>query len=113
MALKDRVIPDDLSKEQSQVADIRKLLLQTFLPSVEDCHDLHTEITVLVTRVLVTHLTAFKCFSDLIPQHILNKYSALMENKSEIVSCSACLFAETTDSYRTEFWIFEKGVGCT
>ena len=85
MAVKDRAVPDDLSKEKSQV-DIRKLPLQTFLPSVQDCQDLHAEITVLVSRVLVTHLTAFKCFSDLIPQHIEHKYSALMEKKSEIVS---------------------------
>ena len=90
MAVEDRAVPDDLSKEQPQV-DIRKLPLQTFLPSVEDCHNLHTEITVLVTRVLVTHLAAFKCFSDLTPQHIIHKYSAEMEKKSEIVSYKACL----------------------
>ena len=90
MAVKDRVVPDDLSKEHPQV-DIRKLPLQTFLPSVQDCHDLHMEITVLVSRVLVAHLTAFKFFNDLIPQHITHKYSAAMEKKSEIVSCSACL----------------------
>ena len=43
MAVKDRVVCSDLSKEPSQT-DITKLLLQTFLPSVGDCQALHTEI---------------------------------------------------------------------
>ena len=74
--------------------DVRKLPLQTFLPSVEDYHNLHTELnfTVLVARVLGTHLVSFKPFSDLIPQHIEHKYSAEMAKKSEIVSLSHFLY---------------------
>ena len=87
MAVKDRVVAEDIPKKSP--IDIRKLLLQTFLQSVEDCHNLHTELTVLVVRVLVTHLVSFKAFSDLIPQHIEHKYSAEMAKKSEIVSSVA------------------------
>ena len=84
IAVKDRVVAED--KPRKSPIDIRKLPLQTFLPSVEDCHNLHTELTVLVARVLVTHLVSFKPFSDLIPQHIEHKYSAEMAKKFEIVS---------------------------
>ena len=45
---------DDLFNKKPK-ADITKLPLQMFLPSVSDCQDLHTEITVLVARVLVKH----------------------------------------------------------
>ena len=78
-------------KPKKSPIDIRKLPLQT-LPSVEDCHNLHTELTVLVARVLVTHLVSLKPFSDLIPQHIEHKYSAEMAKKSEIVSLSHFLY---------------------
>lgn len=84
MAVKDGVVAQDLPMKSP--VDIRKLPLQTILPSVEDCHNLHTELTVLAVRVLVTHLTSFKAFSDLNPQHIDHKYSIEMANKSEIVS---------------------------
>ena len=84
MAVKDRVVAEDLPMKSP--VDIKKSLLQTFLPSVEDCHNLHTELTVLVVRVLVTHLTSFIAFSDLVPQHIDLKYSTEMAKKSEIVS---------------------------
>ena len=70
MAVKDRVVAEDEPKKSP--IDIRKLPLQT-LPSVEDYHNLHTELTVLVVRVIVTHLGSFKPFSDMIPQHIEHK----------------------------------------
>ena len=70
IAVKDRVVAEDPPSKSP--VNIKELLLQTFLPSVEDCLNLRTELTVLVARVLVTHLTAFKAFSNLIPQHIEN-----------------------------------------
>ena len=91
MAVKDRVVAEDIPKKSP--TDIKKLPLQTFLPSIEDCHNLHTELTVLVARVLVAHLVSFKAFSDLIPQHIEHKCSAEMAKKSEIVSSVVlCLY---------------------
>lgn len=70
MAVKDRVVAEDLP--MTSPVDIKKIPLQTFLPSVEDCRNLHAELTVLVARVLVTHLTltSFIAFSDIVPQHI-------------------------------------------
>ena len=70
MAVKDRVVAEDEPKKSP--IDIRKLPLQTIQLSV-DCHNLHTELTVLVARVLITHLVSFKPFSDLIPLHIEHK----------------------------------------
>lgn len=85
IAVRDRVVNDKLSIAEP-TTDITKLPLHTFLPSVSDCEQLHTEFVILVGRVLVKNLTAFKSLSALVPEHIPHKYSSFMAKKSEIVS---------------------------
>ena len=67
-------------------ANIKKLPLQTFIPSVTDCEHLLQEFVVLVARVVVKQFSAFKFLEDVVPQHIPHEYSKLMATKSEIVS---------------------------
>ena len=85
MAVRDRV-EDKILSDIKPKADIKKLPLHTFLPSVEDCQHLHKEFVILAVRVLVENLSAFKQFSKVVPEHIPHKYSSVMSKKSEIVS---------------------------
>ena len=84
IAVRDCVVDDTLSTAEP-TTDITQLPLQTFLPSVNDCKQLHDEFVVLVGRVLVKNLSAFKSLATLVPEHIPHKYSSLVTQKSEIV----------------------------
>ena len=41
-------------------------------------------LTILVGRILVKHVKAFKCFDKVIPKHIGHDYSDEMAEKSEV-----------------------------
>ena len=84
-AVKDRVSGNHLP-DQCPLADVSKVPLSTWLPSVSDCVTLRAEFIVLVSRVLVQNLTAFCFLRDQAVEHIPHTYSAKMKKKSEIVS---------------------------
>ena len=84
-AVKNRVHGEQLPNDKP-LADISKLSLTTWLPSVNDCVLLHDEFIILVSRVLVAKLKAFQVFGDVIQDHIPHQYSKEMSEKSHIVS---------------------------
>ena len=63
-AVKNRVNGENLSNVQAS-AEVEKLPLSTWIPSVNDCLLLRTEFTVLTVRILVSKLKAFEEFADL------------------------------------------------
>ena len=76
-----------------QIGDIKDLPLSTFLLSPEDCSTLRDNYVILVSRILVRHLTALQPFMKCVPQHIQHANSAVMSLKSTVVkTVCACVF---------------------
>lgn len=86
-AIKNRVHGEQLANDKP-TADISTLPLTTWLPSVNDCVLLRDEFIILVSRVFVAKLKAFKVFSDVVQDHIPHQYSKEMSEKSHIVRIS-------------------------
>lgn len=84
-ATRDRITGISLS-DDAPTADIATLPLQTFMPSVEECHQLREEFGVLISRVLVEKMAYFSPLKPVVPAHILHKHSDVAKNKSEFVS---------------------------
>ena len=84
-AVKNRVHGEHLSSEQAS-ADVAKLPLSTWIPSVNDCVLLRKEFIVLTARIVVSKLKAFEEFADFIPEHIPHQYTKEMSEKSPTVS---------------------------
>lgn len=84
-AVKDRVSGNHLPDERP-LADVSKLPLSTWLPSISDCISLREEFIILVSRVLVKNFSAFDFLKNEVIDHIPHVYSAVMKKKSEIVS---------------------------
>ena len=90
-AVKDRVSGNHLQNDHA-LADVSKLPLSTWLPSMSDCVTLRDEFITLVSRVLVKNFTAFAFLRDAVVDHIPHEYSAQMKQKSEIVSGVCIVF---------------------
>ena len=82
--VQNRVHGEELSSEQAY-ADVAKLLLSTWIPSVNDCVLLRKEFTELTARILVSKLKAFEEFAAFIPEHIPHQYTKEMSENSHIV----------------------------
>ena len=68
--------------------DIEQLPLSTFLLSPDDCCVLRDNYVVLVSRILVKHLTFLNKFGKHVPKHIHHLYTDIMTQKSTVVSLS-------------------------
>ena len=83
--MKNRVHGERLLNTEA-TADVSKMSLTTWLPSVDDCILLRKEFITLVARVFVSKLKAFEDFYDVVEAHIPHQYSKAMSEKSHIVS---------------------------
>ena len=84
-AVRDRVCAKDQSNALPSELTIKNLPLEKILPSTEEHQIMNTEIEVIISRVLINHLTYFASFKHLVPEHIPHQYSSEMKKKSEIV----------------------------
>ena len=84
-AARDRISGLHLS-DDTPIANVANVPLQTFLPSVEDCLHLQKESAVLISRVLVAKMTYFQPLKSVVPVHIRHKHYLDVKAKSEIVS---------------------------
>ena len=82
-AVKNQVSGNHLPDERP-FADVSKVPLSTWLPSVSDCVTPREEFIVLVSRVLVKNLTAFGFLRDQVVEHIPHIY--ILRHNEEIVS---------------------------
>ena len=80
IAVKDRVTEGNIS-DCNPKAQIETVPLHTFLPSEQDYVHLNNEFIVLIARIFVTYLPAFKPLQSAVPVHIPHKYSKEMEKK--------------------------------
>ena len=59
----------------------------SLLPSVHDDEALRHNFSIIISRILATHLETFKfSFGDIVQWHIPHKYAEEMSKKSEVVS---------------------------
>ena len=89
-AVRDRVTGKELPNDVP-IADVTKIPLQTFLPSVEECNHIRVEFGVLIARVVVEKMEYFRSLKPFVPDHMKHKYSDAMRLKSEMVS-TACYY---------------------
>ena len=71
-----------MSKGQRSIADLE---LSELLPSAESNLSVESDCVVLVSRIVVKLLSAFRMFRDEVVHHIPHKYSKEMTEKSEVV----------------------------
>lgn len=91
-AAKDRVDTLHLSDVYSTPEQIRQIPLQSFLPSEWDDVDLRSEMTVIVTRDLVTHLQVFKKLRSTCMWRIYNEHTLESSKKSTTVSFTMLIY---------------------
>jgi L1 cell adhesion molecule like protein len=83
-AVRNRVPSSHLDGTHAQ-CDIKRLPISTFLPTLEDCTAICDNYIVLVSRIIVKHLTCFSAFQASVPSHIVHEFSSEMTQKSEMV----------------------------
>ena len=90
--VKDRIDYSSLSSQKPTETN-----LYDILPSSEDYELLKKDFTILVSRIVHTHLPFFgDDFKNLVEKHIPHKYSAEMSKKSEVVSVIAMCSSSVT-----------------
>ena len=67
------------------VQELSGVCSASFLPSVADINAVKANLTILVARILVKHISALSFLSRVVPQHIHHKYSKEMASKSDVV----------------------------
>ena len=84
-AVKDRIDLSSLSSYKHHISiDVEQI---DILPSKEIHAKLMHNIVIIVFRILVDNLSAFKLyFEDVVERHIVHEYSCEMSKKSEVVS---------------------------
>ena len=80
------------------VANLESLPSEMFLPSPDDVRAIHSNMIVLVSRVLTQYIPDLHRFSKVIPSHIIHEYSTEMAKKSEVVVVDVLMKNETKHS---------------
>ena len=83
-AVKDRVSCNELPSggPQKSLADLR---MSDFLPTAEVHSALLNDLTLLLPRIIVQYLPAYKSFTNSVTWHISHKHADEMKKKSEVV----------------------------
>jgi len=122
-AVRDRVTGRDLPNN-APIADVTKVPLQTFLPSVEECNHIREEFGVLIARVIVEKLEYFSPLKPVVPEHMKHKYTDLMRLKSDMVGTVCYLtihikhlvitgICDKVALHFTNHHYFAGAIGCT
>ena len=85
MAVRDRIPIFQLSNKKP-IQDLLNYNVGNSLPSAETQEQMRKEFIVLGSRILTSHLEAFKPFESLVVHHIPHKYSDEMAQRSTDVS---------------------------
>ena len=85
IALKDRINTSHLDNS-SPLCSASRLKVSDFIPSELDYANLRETLIVLIARVVVGELPAFKLFKSVVPEHISHMHSSEMAAKSDVVS---------------------------
>ena len=63
---------------------LRTLSSASLLPTEADIATVKLNLSVLVSRILCTHIKGLRKFKKVIPNHIMHKYSLIMAQKSDV-----------------------------
>lgn len=83
-ALRDRLDSSGLLDEPS-LPDASAIHVEEVLPTVEDHKALMSNLTILIGRVLKSHMPFFATFGAGLEKHIMHPYYRQMSQKSEVV----------------------------
>ena len=84
-AVRDRINLSDSCENQCPAP--KDPPLEELLPSPDDCKQLHSNMEILVTRILARHMPFIsENFGDDVIHHISHPYSKEISQKSEVVS---------------------------
>lgn len=83
-ALRDRIVDPSLASSQAQKL-VNDVQLADLLPGETVFKNIKRRWAVLVSRVIVKYLPAFKNFRSVVVRHIPHKYSKEMAVKSDLV----------------------------
>ena len=84
IAVQDRISTAHLDDSRPQQL-VSNLSTSDFVPSSSDYERLRSDLTVLVSRIVVAELSAFQFMSKAVPDHILHDYSREMARPSVVV----------------------------
>lgn len=68
-----------------QVAQLKDVKTESFLPSVDDARKTKSNLIILVSRILTEYIDSMAPLGKSIPKHIEHRYSKEMAKKSEVV----------------------------
>ena len=86
----DRINSLHLSDDSPSPEDVESIPLHKLLPCEMDEVDLRSQMTVIVERILCTHIPFFEDVKDNIIWHIPHQYSNESAQKSEMVGLIMC-----------------------
>ena len=72
-------------KAESSTASTRVIEVSSFPPKDSDISSVRLNLSIIVSRILCTHIKGLKQFASLVPPHIFHKHSKAMAEKSEVV----------------------------
>ena len=71
--------------QTGEVAPIKSIPWNLFLPSSDDLQKVENNLVVLVSRLITTHNKCLLPLAKYVPEHIKHKYSDAMAQKSDVV----------------------------
>lgn len=95
MAFKERINSNHLPNERS-ICNLKELPLSEFLLNQEECHQLTSDFSILLLRVVCKHMPFFHPYIKYVPKHILHEYTNEMSKKSEAVNLGLVFEDENT-----------------
>ena len=84
VVVKGRVPNPPTSDQPFSPPPLISLSSSAFLPNIDDIAAVKKNLTILVSRILVKHVKALKCFSKVVPKHIRHDHSDEMAKKSDV-----------------------------
>ena len=84
LVVKGRIPNPPASDQPFKPPPLTSLSCSTFLPNKDDIAAIKRNLTMLVSRILVKHVKALRCFSKIVPKHIRHNLSDEMSEKSEV-----------------------------
>ncbi len=84
-AVRDRINTENFD-DMPSAPDISQVNLDLILPTTHDVHDMYSNMSVLIARVLKKYMPFFKKYGSAVGRHIMHQYSEEMSKKSCVVS---------------------------
>ena len=82
-------------KHTGTVSKLEEIPTDSFLPQSIDIQAVKSNLVILVSRILTEYIPGFAFLANVVPKHILHKYSQKMAKKSKVVVLDILMKNET------------------